>query len=446
MSVLSRRVLTPVLAVLSVSGLLAVDAAAAAARTASAASVARPGAAAAGQPCQDTSVPPTVEEARLTRTAGADPAPVPERILAASGFDRLVTGFERSLCLVRDPASASAAAEAGGRLLWEAATARARHAAGSGSAVAGDDRPLYWARLAMTLALRRWTPAFPVDAALRTRLEHRFEYASRGITSTGFSVPSGTRKLLVSGFDPFLLDTEIRRGNPAGASVLALDGRTVTVDGTPVQVQAVVFPVRFGDFDRGMVEETFRPHLAADPGRVDLFVTVSQGRVGAFDLEVWNGRRRSAAAPDNLNVFSGGTATAPVVPPGMPPGPEFVASTLPHQRMLAADGAPFTVRRNPQVVEIPAGGTGPVTRPDGPTPGSVAVQGSGGGYLSNEVAYRTTLLRDTLAAGIPGGHVHTPVLDLDPGNTAEITDPVFERNRADIVRQSEQLLRLAAGS
>jgi pyrrolidone-carboxylate peptidase len=81
-----------------------------------------------------------------------------------------------------------------------------------------------------------------------------------------------------------------------------------------------------------------------------------------------------------------------------------------------------------------------VTRPDGPTPGSIAVAGSGGGYLSNESAYRTTRLREATGAQLPGGHVHTPVLTMDPANTTEITDPVFERNRADIGSQVEIIL------
>ena len=176
-----------------------------------------------------------------------------------------------------------------------------------------------------------------------------------------------------------------------------------------------------------------------------MFATVSQGRVGAFDLEVWNGRRRSVSSiGDNDNVWGGGTATAPVVFPGVAPGPEFVRSTLPHARMLAADGQPFTVRRNPSVREIPAGSTVPTVRPDGPTEGSVAVEGSGGGYLSNEVAYRATLLRDLLGPGVPGGHVHTPVLAMAAGNITEITDPTFEKNRADIAAQTELILRLGA--
>ncbi|HEU5155915.1 MAG TPA: pyroglutamyl peptidase [Streptosporangiaceae bacterium] len=389
------------------------------------------GAGAGARDCRDETIAPTVEQARLGRTLGADPVPVAERILAGSGLERIAGDFERALCSARSPAAARRVVDGFGRLLWERAVTvvqRGDH----------DDRPLYWARLSMALTLRQWRSDIAPDQ--RAALEKRLEYVSRGITSTRFA--RGTRKLLVSGFDPFDLDTEIRRGNPSGSAVLRLDGRVLQVAGRRVQVQAVVFPVRYPDFDAGMVEDAFRPHLVAGPQRADMFTTISQGRPGAFDLEVWNGRRRSTPAErgDNNNLWGGGTPTAPVVFPGVGPGAEFIRTTLPHDAMLAADQKPFPVRRNPSVTEIPAGESAPVTRPDGPTSGSVAVAGSGGGYLSNESAYRSTRLREAIGADLPGGHVHTPVLTMDPANATEITDPVFERNRADIGSQVEIIL------
>ena len=38
----------------------------------------------------------------------------------------------------------------------------------------------------------------------------------------------------------------------------------------------------------------------------------------------------------------------------------------------------------------------------------VAVQGGGGGYLSNEISYRSIVLRNKLGSTIPTGHIHTP--------------------------------------
>jgi hypothetical protein len=171
-------------------------------------------------------------------------------------------------------------------------------------------------------------------------------------------------------------------------------------------------------------------------------MTASQGRVGLFDVEVFNGRRRSVSSiGDNNNIWGGGTLTAPVVPPGMPPGPEWLTASLPSAAMAATDVTPFVTRINTSVLEIPAGQTMPVRRPDGPTPGSIAVEGAGGGYLSNEVAYRNTLQRDLLHPPMPAGHLHVPVLQFGAGNTTEITDPAYEANRDAIVRGAHAMLR-----
>jgi hypothetical protein len=83
-------------------------------------------------------------------------------------------------------------------------------------------------------------------------------------------------------------------------------------------------------------------------------------------------------------------------------------------------------------------------------PGSqeCARQGAGGDYLSNEVAYRNTLMRDTFRLSIPAGHIHVPVMtrfgtNNNPGNGAPqdvITDPTFEAYRATIVEQTRRLI------
>ncbi|MGH3881704.1 MAG: pyroglutamyl peptidase [Actinophytocola sp.] len=395
--------------------------------------------------CRDTMVPLTVEEQRLTRVLGDDPEPVAAQLLRRSGFDRNVAQFERALCAAGSATAARGVVTGHGRRLWELAVARARDGAPHyASLPGGDDRPLYWARLAMTAALRQWAPGFPVD---RPELEKRLEYASRGITSSDFGGAPGVRQLFVSGFDPFLLDQEIRRGNPSGAGVLPLDGQVIEVAGVRVEIEVAVFPVRYADFDHGIVEDGFAPHYAAGRQRADLVSTVSQGRPDAFDIEKWNGRRRSTSSVgDNNDIWGGGTSTAPVVFPGVGPGPEFIGSSLPLEAMAAPTGQPFLARVNSSVVEIPAGSTTPVFRPDGPTEGSIAVQGGGGGYLSNEIAYRNTLLRDAYGLATPAGHVHTPVLVMDPNNTTEITDPTFERNRADITAQLLLILRAGAAT
>jgi hypothetical protein len=56
------------------------------------------------------------------------------------------------------------------------------------------------------------------------------------------------------------------------------------------------------------------------------------------------------------------------------------------------------------------------------------------------------LLRDALGVSVPGGHLHTPVLQFAPDNTTELTDPVFEANQLDIINQVRAVLTVAAGT
>ncbi|WP_408646797.1 pyroglutamyl peptidase [Streptomyces carminius] len=385
---------------------------------------------------------PTVEEARLS--AG----PVPGEILRRAGFDDVAPEFARALA---DTATAEEARELAGRAgreLWRRAVDRAQ---GRGDQAAelspDDDRPLYWARLGMTRAVRQWQPAFPLDAAGRADLLARLERASRGQDSLDFPADDGVRRAVVTGFDPFQLDGDIRRSNPSGAAALALDGTVLTTPSGPVRVETAVFPVRWADFAEGTVERTLLPHFTPGPRQADLFLTVSQGRPGQFDLERFNGAWRGGAL-DNVRESDTGTVPVPGDVPTVDPQPQWTVTTLPYRRIIEAGTGPFPVFDNTFVREIPAGATTPVPRPDGPTPGSTAREGSGGDYLSNEIAYRATLLRDALDPALPGGHLHTPVLEFGPGNTfpdtGEITDEVFVRNRLDITAQVREVVGAAA--
>ncbi|WP_432190739.1 pyroglutamyl peptidase [Streptomyces sp. bgisy027] len=380
--------------------------------------------------------PPTVEEQRLDRA-------VPQEILRRSGFDAPAARFARDLKAAHSYAQARHVVERTGSALWRRAVDRAQ---GRGSAAGDlsrdDDRPLYWARLSMTREVRTWEPGFGLGDGQRGALLDALERTSRGQTDIRY--PHGDlKRILVTGFDPFTLDRDIRISNPSGATALALDGTVIETADGPARVETAVFPVRWQDFAEGTVERTLRPYLK----RADLFTTVSQGRVGRFDVERTNGAWRGGF-PDNDNVSR--TGTVPVADPASQP--QWTTTTLPYAKIVAADTGRFPVYDNTSVTEIPAGGTQAVVRPDGPTPGSTARAGGGGDYLSNEIAYRATLLRDRLGLHdtLPGGHVHTPVLQFGAGNTdpatGSVTDPEFVRNRLDIIAQVRTILRVAAGS
>ncbi|MCX4233393.1 pyroglutamyl peptidase [Streptomyces ortus] len=400
---------------------------------------------------------PTVEEQRLDKAA-------PQEILARSGFDTVAPELARELGKARSYAQAERLVERQGSRLWQRAVDRAQGRGPAGGDLSrDDDRPLYWARLGMTREVRQWEPEFGLGEARRAKLLAALERTSRGQDSIRFphtrsqsqsqsqvTSASGGKKvkkvkkvkrILLTGFDPFTLDRDVRISNPSGATALALDGTVIRTADGPARIETAVFPVRWQDFADGTVERTLRPHLP----HVDLFTTVSQGRVGRIDIERTNGAWRGGF-PDNENLSR--TETVPVTDPASQP--QWTTTTLPYKAIVAADTGRFPVYDNTSVTEIPAGDTESVVRPEGPTAGSTARAGGGGNYLSNEIAYRATLLRDRLGLGgsLPGGHVHTPVLEFGAGNTdpasGTVTDAQFVRNRLDIIAQVRSILTVAA--
>ncbi|RZB16402.1 pyroglutamyl peptidase [Streptomyces sp. F001] len=378
----------------------------------------------------------TVEEQRLDRA-------VPQEILKRSGFDGVAPELAEALSRARSYAQARGIVVREGAELWQRAVDRAQgRGPADGDLSRDDDRPLYWARLGMTREVRGWEPGFGLTDHQRAALLDALERTSRGQTDI-LPHGKGVRRIVVTGFDPFTLDRDVRISNPSGATALALDGTVIDTADGPARVETAVFPVRWQDFAAGTVERTLRPYLP----RADLFATVSQGRVGRFDIERTNGAWRGGF-PDNENI--GRTETVPVTDPATQP--QWTSTTLPYEEIVAADTGRFPVYDNTSVTEIPAGGTEPVVRPDGPTPGSVARAGGGGNYLSNEIAYRATLLRDRLGLHdtLPGGHVHTPVLQFGAGNTdpatGAVTDPEFVQNRLDIIAQVRAIVVAAASA
>ena len=154
------------------------------------------------------------------------------------------------------------------------------------------------------------------------------------------------------------------------------------------------------------------------------------GRTG-FDLERFPGRRRSSSSLGNLNEHTGGRETDPQIPllQGQPLlGPEFVEFSLPALAMMKATGS-FGVRDNAMVTTL-AGSFSAASLAQ--LAGHIAVRGSGGGYLSNEISYRSIRLRNQLGSDIATGHIHTPRISA-------FDSEILER----IVKQIEDMLEQA---
>ncbi|MFI6098448.1 hypothetical protein ACIA8G_23080 [Lentzea sp. NPDC051213] len=389
--------------------------------------------------CYDTTVPLTVEEQRLDDTLVAGGPAVGPALVKLAGFDGRVTDFTTKLCRQIAPKQAQQFVEREGNALWKAAVSRAQ----STKPVthdAYDDRPLYWARLQLSTALRQWKPRFAISPNDRAKLVQQFDWASRGLSDAAFPAKPGVRRVAVTGFDPFQLSgVNVRRANPAGAAALQLDGREISTPTGKVVLQAAVLPVLWGGFDEGVVEQFYGSALTQKP---DGFVTISQGRPGRFDIERWAARWRGGFA-DNNNVGSFGSVPNAA---GWPqPAHEFIETSLPFQKMIDAGTGPFTVAYNLSFCEWKVGtpvGTQRDCRTDQPTPGAVAASGGGGDYLSNESMYRANRLRIGYGAtNVLGGHLHTPVLG-QPADPAALTDAAFEKQRRDIADQVKALVSL----
>ncbi len=351
--------------------------------------------------------PLTVEEQRINKAQSAMP-----HVLKA--FTPQISSFEQQFKELNNFKSAKTLVQRFSFELWESAKHRIIKTNNY------DDRALYWARLLSSKVIRTTSPKFSITQAQLNTLLTLLEEGSRGRTDLDFSSGS-TKKILLTGFDPFLLDRNINQSNPSGVAALLLDGQVINYNGISAEINTVMVPVRYEDFDQGIIESLLAPYYALN--NVDMVVTVSMGRT-EFDLEHFPGKRRSVTAPDNANIVYGGTQTSPVIPKlnGRPlPGNEFVEFSLPVSYMQQAKG-PYKVIDNREVTTLEKTYKAPSY---GELKNSIAVNGGGGGYLSNEISYRSIRLRDALNSSIPTGHIHTPrIQQFEPETEAKIVKQI----------------------
>ena len=342
--------------------------------------------------------PVTVEEERLEKATLA----MPEAIKVFSGK---INQFSQAYKTVKNYQEAKEVIHTHGQQLWLMAKTNTQ----TSSII--DDRPLYWSRLSGSKIIREGSLKFSPTKLQLSALITLFEKGTRGQLDLEFT-KSTNKKILLTGFDPFLLDKNINQSNPSGIAALKLDGQVISYKGVTAEINTVMIPVRYKDFDDGIIESLLAPYYALN--NVDMIVTVSMGRE-EFDLERFPGKRRSVTAPDNLNILSGGTNEKPIVSKlyNQPlPGNEFVLFSLPVKQMQTVKG-PYKVIDNHKVTSIDESLMPKKVEPHtlSQLDGHVAVSGSGGGYLSNEISYRSIRLRNQLNSNIPTGHIHTPRIE-----------------------------------
>ncbi|ALO33780.1 hypothetical protein CMT41_02895 [Colwellia sp. MT41] len=373
-----------------------------------------------------TQITLTIEEQRVAKAQLAMPE-------LTDYFDW--SAFKGNWLKVTDYAVAQRAVNQLGDELWQYSKVQAQ----SGKLV--DDRPLYWTRLAMLSFIKTSLSSF-TTSELAVLLEV-FENSSRGRSDLAYSKATDKR-ILLTGFDPFFLDINIKQSNPSGLAALLLDGTVIEYQGIiagvkktiTAEINTAMIPVRYGDFDQGEIESLLAPFYALNS--VDLIVTISMGR-SDFDLEHFPGLRRSATAPDNVNVYTGANKTNPLVPSLLRVplrGDEFVLFSLPYQAMMKANGK-YKINDNRGVTILESGKAKDISANSlRELSDKVSVQGGGGGYLSNEISYRSIVLRNKLDSTIPTGHIHTPRISDFDGKTNQA---IIEQIKAMLVNALSEI-------
>ena len=293
-----------------------------------------------------------------------------------------------------------------------------------------DDRPLYWARNKMQVALKRYY-LFKNDIDFEKSIVKKnsnleeiiitFEEKSRNYTGIDFSkAPKGTKKILITGFDPFILNEfnnkeieeyspNIKQSNPSGVVALALNGNT-ELGG---YIQTMIVPVRYTDFDssqdrkngqgEGIIEKYIKPFIEKK-GEVDMIITISQADA-EYNIDVFATATRRGFN-DNMNFIREDGSKA------IPGGAETIKTTLPKKMVDSKLGTNYNGRyfitkkdfddyyykgdySKEKILDI-----------NDDLPQLSIYYGPGGNYLSNEIFYRVAKLRESLQPKLPTGHFH----------------------------------------
>ena len=257
-----------------------------------------------------------------------------------------------------------------------------------------DDRPLYWSRIKMEVALKSH-PYFNggVNNVDLDKLIQLFEEKSRNYTGVDFSnAPAGAKKILITGFDPFFLNEKrypewhnIRQSNPSGCVALALHN-TLTPNRIGY-IQTMIVPVRYTDFDgsknrysgqgKGIIEKYIGPWL----DEVDMIVTVSQALPDDYNIDIFATATRGGFM-DNMHFkrIKGSKSVSNT-------SIETIVTTLPDEFVQNPSQAIFYGKY--QLVENDES----LVATKNNYPNSKVFRGPGGNYLSNEIFYRVGKLR-----------------------------------------------------
>ena len=228
-----------------------------------------------------------------------------------------------------------------------------------------------------------------------------FEEKSRNYTGIDFSkAPKGSKKVLITGFDPFILNqfnhpdnksfSNILQSNPSGIVALAL----ANSDKLGAFIQTMAVPVRYTDFDRsqdnakgqgeGIIEKYIKPFI----NQVDMIITISQYLENENVIDMF-GTSRRGGFNDNMDFVrkNGSQAISTEL--------EWIQTTLP-KTFANANGVKINWKFD-RIEHI---------ENTYPNKEESLSNDSGGDYLSNEIFYRVGKLRSEIRPKLATGHFH----------------------------------------
>lgn len=331
----------------------------------------------------------------------------------------------------------------------------------------GKDGAFYLARLQMRKVFKEHalvSSGFVSISRIQSSLE-LIEKVTRGLHESNipnFNSHPSHIPILISGYDPFrsafpdakYYDEDYHLSNPSGNIALALNNQEISNGNENAIIKAAVFPVRYSEFDTGWVEEFFEPYINSNHSEFDLrisngnpvklIITFSYGIDDLkFQIDRFASRFRNTSTGyiDNNRIQS---QESPYLLRSDKDNFEFIESTLPYDDLRIANKVDLHQKASFQyfngvnladsnVYGFDEFGTSPLIPfpninnyppPSGVVANKIIAQsGSGGTYLSNEIYYRVSFLRNEFNPTMKTGHIHVGFLRQDTSSG----DPLGDR-------------------
>jgi hypothetical protein len=253
-----------------------------------------------------------------------------------------------------------------------------------------------------------------------------FEELSRNYTGINFSKVGNKKKVLITGFDPFLLNSfdhkyskyyNVLQSNPSGVVALSLNNDNTL----GASIQTMIFPVRYLDFDssnkptkgigEGVVEKYIKPLVS----EVDAIITISQALPNEYNIDVF-GTLTRGGGDENLNYTRENLSKA------ISTDLEWIKTTL---------NSGFTDIKEVKYEWLYDEKDGEINPPKD---GVKINEGSGSNYLSNEIFYRVGKMRTKLRPKLETGHFH--ISKIQDERIGEDLNPLEIKEVLAVVRKS----------